>query len=85
MVCAVALSLIIAFIILMGNKTGIRYKIRDYCDIWHLSFMAKMLDCDFCLCFWLSVLNTFLILVIFKEPMLLLLPFLSTPLARFWL
>lgn len=79
------LSLIIAFIILVGDKTNMRYKLRDKCDIWRMPIIAKLLDCDFCLSFWLAVIAIIILLVMFKEPILILVPFISTPLARFWL
>lgn len=84
-VLAFLVSLLAAFIILTGNKTYLRYKLRDKCDIWHMSLIAKMLDCDFCLSFWLSVLIAIALAVLSHEYYLFVLPFLSTPLARYWI
>lgn len=83
---AFTLSLLTAFIILVGSKTGIRYKLRDFLDRESITSIAKMLDCDFCLSFWLLVFITMIYGVIFGEgPYLLVVPFIATPLTRFWL
>lgn len=85
-VIAFVLSLAVAFIILFGNKTELRYKLRDIFDREGVSLIAKMLDCDFCLSFWLLVLATMIFGVISGEGLcLLLIPFIATPLTRFWL
>lgn len=72
-----------AFIILFLNKTNWRYKLRDWFDRMQSPLIAKMLDCDFCLCFWVSVLLT--AFVAYKDPTLIFIPIYSTPIARFLL
>lgn len=79
----ILVALATAFIILFLNKTEWRYELRDWFDSKHISLIAKMLDCDFCLCFWISVFLTTFIAT--KDPSLIFTPFYSTPIARYLL
>lgn len=79
----IMVALAVAFIVLLLTKTGWRYELRDWFDLKGISLIAKMLDCDFCLCFWASVLLT--AFIAFKEPSLIVIPIYSTPIARFLL
>lgn len=82
---AILISLIVAFIVLFLNKTTIRYKLRDYADLYKVSLIAKMLDCDFCLCFWLAVVLSIFVFLLFGNLLFLFIPILSTPISRFLL
>ena len=46
------IALVATFIILFLGKTGLRTKLRDWSDAKGISLLADMLDCDFCLSFW---------------------------------
>jgi hypothetical protein len=48
-------ALISAFIILFLGRTNLRIKLRDFCDVHGISLIAEMLDCDFCLSFWMCL------------------------------
>ena len=48
-------ALISAFIILFLGRTGLRIRLRDFCDKRRISLIAEMLDCDFCLSFWMCL------------------------------
>ena len=52
----IIIALIAAFAILFLGKTGLRTKLRDLCDKAKLSLIAEMLDCDFCISFWVCAL-----------------------------
>jgi len=82
-------SLLTAFLILYSNKTGIRYKLRDYIDL-HFNnkfsnLFSKMLDCDFCLCFWLNLILAIIAIIMLQNPNLFFIPVFSTPISRFLL
>lgn len=51
----ITVSLAVSFTILVLEKTGLREKLRDLSG---KTLFADMLECDFCLGFWLSVLIT---------------------------
>lgn len=78
-------ALTTAFIILFANKSEIRIKLRDWCDIKKLSLIAKMLDCDFCLSFWMNLLFAIVCTFISCDASWLFIPIFSTPLTRFLL
>nr|DAU31599.1 MAG TPA: Protein of unknown function (DUF1360) [Caudoviricetes sp.] len=79
-------SLLTAFLILYSNKTGIRYKIRDYLDLHYnnklTNLISRMLDCDFCLSFWLSLVIIIVTVVMLQNPKLFFIPIFSTPITR---
>lgn len=73
-------------------KTEYRYKVRDFFDTQfnrtgkkYFKLISDMLDCDFCLSFWISLVITALIAIITFDFSWLLIPFMSTPLIRFLL
>lgn len=85
-------TLLSAFIILGAMKTEIRYKIRDYFDILsnrtekkQFKLVSDMLDCDYCLSFWLSLSIAITAFILTKDSSWLLTPFLAAPLIRFLL
>ena len=51
----IEIALIASFIILFLGKTGLREKIRNYFDEKNIIYVANMIDCDFCLSFWMCV------------------------------
>lgn len=84
----IIITLLAAFIILWSMKTECRYLIRDKFDklsdknkIYQL--IVKMLDCDFCLSFWVSSALAIFMFIIAFDYSWLIVPFLSTPLIRF--
>lgn len=86
----IELALAVAFVILLSMKTEIRYKLRDYIDafanrhgIEKIRLISKMLDCDFCLSFWLSLAFAIVFAVASNDASWLYIPILSTPLIRF--
>lgn len=78
----VTVALLAAFTILVLSKTNIRYELRDICDTKKLKYISKMLDCDFCLGFWLAVLIAVICFAITLQCNWLMTPFLSAPITR---
>lgn len=73
-----------AFIILFLGKTGLRIKLRDISDKSGIRLLADMLDCDFCLSFWISLCLSLGFLVLGYEISIIV-PFCATPIARYLL
>ena len=75
-------ALIVAFAILVLTKTGLRDKTRDAFDLKQIAFMAKMIDCDLCLSFWLSVCTCISVAIYSGDISWIYVPVFSTPLTR---
>lgn len=81
LVQSVMVALFVAFAILFMGRSGIRTKLRDFHDEIDAPRVAEMLDCDFCLSFWMCVAVVVVLwfLDIKVSPMLL---FTVPPLVR---
>ena len=79
----ILIALFSAFIELFMSKSGFRYWLRDQCDDIGFTIVAKMLDCDFCLGFWLSVIISITMVLITLDPTYIYVPVLATPIIRF--
>lgn len=77
------IALFSAFIILVLSRMGIRYWLRDQCDEIGFTLVAKMLDCDLCLSFWLSLLISVVLVYITLDPSWFFVPIFATPLIRY--
>lgn len=80
----IIVALFAAFIILFLGKTGLRDKIRDFCDKIGISIIAEMLDCDFCLSFWICMFVSLLAWILCWEPNILVV-FCAPPITRYLL
>lgn len=78
-------ALFAAFIILVITKNGFRYTIRDLCDKFNFSIFAKMIDCDLCFSFWLSLFICLILAYLLYDISFLIVPIFSTPITRFLL
>ena len=78
-------TLTVAFVILVISKSNLRYTLRDKCDLKGLNLLARLLDCDFCLSFWLAVTVAIIFSVVTQQSSWLMTPFLSAPLIRIML
>ena len=74
-----------AFVILFLNKTGLRTKIRDFFDVKEVNLFADLLDCDFCLSFWLCFCIAFGLIVLGYELSYIIAAVCATPISRFLL
>lgn len=77
------IALFSAFIELFMNRSGFRYWLIDQCDDIGFTIVAKMLDCDFCLGFWLSVILSIAMVLITLDPSYIYVPVFAAPLIRF--
>lgn len=79
----ILIALFSAFIELFMSKSGFRYWLRDQCDYTGFTIVAKMLDCDFCLGFWLSVIISIAVVLITLDPSYIYVPVFAIPIIRF--
>lgn len=77
-VYAVMVALWVAFLLLLAYKVGI----VEWMQVHGGKFISKMAQCDFCMSWWLSVIITLVFLGLTGDVELLVVPFLSTPIAR---
>lgn len=82
LVIAVAVALVVAFVILFMGKSGMRDFLMEHA---HYRFMYNLLDCDFCLSFWLSLIISVALSFVFANEAMLIIPLFSTTLARYLL
>lgn len=78
----IEISLVAAFIILVATKVGVRYRLRDICDIHNLRPIASMLNCDLCISFWTAVVCSIILACYTRDAQNLLIPVFSTPITR---
>lgn len=77
----VIIALITAFVVLFTEKIGL----RDVIIMSSPKVVSKLFSCDFCLCFWVSLILTFIAHFIVNWPFTIILPICSTPIARYLL
>lgn len=75
---AVMVALWVTFLLLLAYKVGI----IEWMQVHGGKFISKMAQCDFCMSWWLSVIITLVVFCFTCNVMLLVVPFLSTPIAR---
>ena len=71
-------ALITAFSVLLLDKTGLRAKVVIYGS----RLLSELFSCDFCLCFWIGLVFSFIIFLHSRELTDFLIPIFSTPLSR---
>ena len=79
----ILIALFSTFVELFMSKSGFRYWLRDKCYYIDFTLIAKMLDCDFCLGFWLSVIISIVMVLITLDPSYFYVPVFATPIIRF--
>ena len=79
----VLIALFSAFVELFMSISGFRYWLRDQCDSMDFTLLVKMLECDFCLGFWLSVIISIIMVLITLDPSYFCVPVFATPITRF--
>ena len=82
---AVIVALITTFIVLFITKVEIRDMLRNYLDKKRVPILPNLLDCDFCLCFWIAFIINIAFFIAGYSNHLLIIPILSTPISRFLL
>lgn len=78
----IIIATIAAFVILFLTKTGLREKLRNYCDKVGIRVLADMLDCDFCLSFWICSVLAIMLTILTCDIHWLLAICCSTPITR---
>lgn len=79
----IVISLLSAFVILVMNKSEVRDKLRDYnCRIANFK-IAKMLECDFCLGFWVAIVIAAILSIFTLNASWIFVPVMSAPITRF--
>lgn len=71
-------SLLAAFCVLLAYKLGI----VEWLQTHGSKKVSEMAHCDFCMCWWVSVVITAAVLVIMADPLMVFVPFIATPMAR---
>lgn len=77
----VLVGLLAAFVIIMSNRTGL----RGYVTAVSTGKITELLQCDFCLCFWVNLIIAVTFTLCTMDVDYLYIPFFSTPFTRFLL
>jgi hypothetical protein len=78
MMVAGLVACVTAFILLLAYKLGI----IEYLQVHGDKVISQMAQCNFCMSFWLSVLQMIVIVAVTDESSLIAIPLVSTPIAR---
>lgn len=68
----------VTFLLLLAHKVGL----VEYLQVHGDKIMSKMAQCDFCMSWWLSVIMMVAVVWVTADIHLMIIPFLSTPIAR---
>lgn len=74
-------SLFAAFLVLLAHKVGL----VEWMQVHGSDLVSKMAHCDFCMSWWCCVLLTVMVMAVTGEVYLAAVPFIATPLTRYWL
>lgn len=72
------IALAAAFAILLIGKLGVRDEIITRAP----KLISQLLDCDFCLSFWTSLILAIILAIFFNEMSIIFIPIISTPITR---
>ena len=79
----ILIALVSTFVILVLEKTELRQYFINYFYSNKIKILAKSLECDFCLGFWIAVVFSILFTAIFDNTNWILTPIFSSPITRF--
>ena len=79
LVYSVIVALVAAFVVVLLKKWGV----AEYMQVHGDRFTSQLFSCDFCMCFWASVMIACVSTVFVDGAWMMAVPFLSTPLARY--
>lgn len=79
----IQIALFTAFIILFLERTGLKQKMIDFFAVKKLMLLTKLLECDFCLSFWVASIISICYSLILNDPLIMLSPIFTTPLTRY--
>lgn len=78
LVFSVVVALWVCFLLLLAYKLGI----IEWLQVHGGDVVSKLASCDFCMSWWLSVLLTLILFCFLGNSLLVVVPFLATPIAR---
>lgn len=81
----ILIALLTTFVILFLHKIGAIEYLRNKACKEELELIAKLLECDFCMCFWTSLVISCVASLITHDNSWIVIPVLSTPISRFLL
>ena len=71
-------SCVVAFLLLLAHKVGL----VETLQVHGSKLISELVHCDFCMSFWLSVFVTLAVVFITGDWWLVVVPLISTPIAR---
>lgn len=80
-IAAIFIACIASFIILFISKVNL----RNFIIARAPKIISELFSCDFCLCFWISLILAIILAIIFNNINIIITPIISTPIARFLL
>lgn len=78
LVFAIVIALSSAFIILLSHKIGL----IEYLVNIPNKFISKLVQCNFCLSFWIALFISIIIIVLTKDLKYIFIPIISSPISR---
>lgn len=76
--CIVIIALLAAFFVQLSKK----WRVVEWVQVHGNKFFSEMFHCDFCLSFWACAVLSVVAFVFTGDPLLLVVPFCATMLAR---
>lgn len=77
---AITMALLACWVILFTSKIGFIEWVQIHAKS---KIIADLFNCNFCLSWWICVIIAIFFAVALKDPVLLLCPFISTPVTRY--
>lgn len=76
--CSAIVALIASFTVLLLGKVGA----LEWMQINGTELISKLASCHFCLSFWIGLIAAVTFAIIMANPILVLVPFCSSPISR---
>ena len=78
LIYAIVIALLSAFVILFANKIGL----IEYLVNIPNKFISKLVQCNFCMSFWIALFISIIIIVLTKDFKYIFIPIISSPISR---
>jgi hypothetical protein len=66
-----------AFVIMLFDK----FRVTEYLQVHGHKLVSQMANCRICICFWMNVIISIAVVVMFHEPLFIFIPVISTALT----
>lgn len=76
------MALFVAFVVLAFTISGLRDKVSYYLADRKLNLLYQLVDCNFCLSFWITFCISIILAIFSQDSRYLLIPVFSTPLSK---